>query len=215
MKLLVIEASTYTGSACVIEDGILRAEEEVAMRGSDAERLMPAVATVLAGAGIPAGNLDAVVCGEGPGSFTSLRIAGSIAKGLAVGTGKPLIPISSLALMVAGAMPALAPGRYTAVLDALRGELYAADVDIGPAGDIAVGLIRLQSAAADFDGERVVVGAGRQVDAVPRARGAARLLEHIRRARPADVDGWEPRYGRIAEAQVKWEAAHGRSLANG
>jgi tRNA threonylcarbamoyladenosine biosynthesis protein TsaB len=29
---------------------------------------------------------------------------------------------------------------------------------------------------------------------------------------PVDIDTWEPQYGRLAEAQVKWEAAHGRPL---
>ena len=34
-------------------------------------------------------------------------------------------------------------------------------------------------------------------------------------AGPVALDGWEPSYGRLAEAQVKWEAAHGRPLADG
>jgi tRNA threonylcarbamoyladenosine biosynthesis protein TsaB len=46
------------------------------------------------------------------------------------------------------------------------------------------------------------------VDARPHARAVALMAE------PAAVDlaTWEPAYGRLAEAQVKWEAAHGRAL---
>jgi len=46
----------------------------------------------------------------------------------------------------------------------------------------------------------------------PRARGAARLTKLIDATPAADLAGWEPAYGRLAEAQVKWEAMHGRSL---
>ena len=46
-----------------------------------------------------------------------------------------------------------------------------------------------------------------------RARAAvARLETCSRRAGPVDLDAWEPAYGRLAEAQVKWESAHGRPL---
>src|SRR6185312_5552279 len=98
------------------------AEGSTAMKGAEQERLMPAVASVLAQARRSLDEVDRIVCGGGPGSFTSLRIAGGIAKGLATGANKPLFAVPSLALMVAGA--SLGPGRYLAVLDALRGEFY-------------------------------------------------------------------------------------------
>ena len=46
----------------------------------------------------------------------------------------------------------------------------------------------------------------------PSAAAAARLTELIDATPAADLAAWEPAYGRLAEAQVKWEAAHGRSL---
>jgi tRNA threonylcarbamoyladenosine biosynthesis protein TsaB len=46
----------------------------------------------------------------------------------------------------------------------------------------------------------------------PRARAAARLAGLIDATPAADLASWEPAYGRLAEAQVKWEAAHGRPL---
>ena len=52
---------------------------------------------------------------------------------------------------------------------------------------------------------------GRSVE--PHAAAAAVLTKLIDATPPADLAGWEPAYGRLAEAQVKWEAAHGRPLA--
>ena len=47
----------------------------------------------------------------------------------------------------------------------------------------------------------------------PHARGVARVMDQVIAAGECDVDAWEPVYGRLAEAQVKWEGAHGRRLA--
>ena len=66
---------------------------------------MPAVADALREATVDPRQLDRIVCGAGPGSFTSLRIAGAIAKGLALSAGAPLHPVSSLLLVVAGTSP--------------------------------------------------------------------------------------------------------------
>jgi tRNA threonylcarbamoyladenosine biosynthesis protein TsaB len=215
---LVLEASTYAGSAAVIDGMRLISERSVAMRGREHEALMPAVAEVLDDAGVGPGAVERVVCGAGPGSFTSLRIAGAIAKGIALAAVCPLVPVSSLALVVASRDP-FAPGRYLAAIDALRGEHYVALFDVGAEGEMrALGPeLRVPSTdvlerAAAHDA--VAVGPGREgaahVD--PRASAAARLASFLEAIPAADLSGWEPAYGRLAEAQVKWEATHGRSL---
>ena len=218
MITLVLEASTYAGSAAVIDGTRVLAERAVAMRGREHEALMPAVADVLADAGAGPGAIERVICGAGPGSFTSLRIAGAIAKGIALAAVCPLVPVSSLALIVASREP-FVPGRYLAAIDALRGEHYVALFEVNGTGDVsALGPeLRvpsddvLERAAAH---EAVAVGPGREgaahVD--PRASAAARLADLLDRSEAADLARWEPAYGRLAEAQVKWEAAHGRSL---
>ena len=218
MITLVLEASTYAGSAAVIDGTRVLAERAVAMRGREHEALMPAVAEVLADAGAGPGAIERVICGAGPGSFTSLRIAGAIAKGIALAAVCPLVPVSSLALVVASREP-FVPGRYLAAIDALRGEHYVALFEVDGTGDVsALGPeLRvpsddvLERAAAH---EAVAVGPGREgathVD--PRASAAARLADLLDRSEAADLARWEPAYGRLAEAQVKWEAAHGRSL---
>jgi tRNA threonylcarbamoyladenosine biosynthesis protein TsaB len=173
------------------------------------------VAELLVEASVPPAQLERVVCGAGPGSFTSLRIAGGIAKGLALAMAIPLIPVSSLALLVA-ARAARRPGRYLGAIDALRGEHYVAEFSVTDAGELqAEGGVSL-APSADLPeyarrSDLVLVAAG--ATAAPHARAAALITKLIDGTPAADLAAWEPAYGRLAEAQVKWEAAHGRSLA--
>ena len=221
MITLVIEASTYAGSTALLDDGRLLAERRVAMRGREHEALMPAVAELLDEHGLGPLAVERVVCGAGPGSFTSLRIAGAIAKGIALAAVCPLVPVSSLALVVASREP-FAPGRYLAAIDALRGEHYVGLFEVATTGTMrALGpehRVRssdlLDVAAAQ---DAIAVGPEREgtghVD--PRASAAARLADLLEATPAADLARWEPIYGRLAEAQVKWEATHGRPLEVG
>lgn len=206
---LVLESSTYAGSVAVIRGNEVVAAVDVEMRGRDEERLMPAVAECVGG--IPKGieSIQRVVCGAGPGSFTSLRIAASIAKGICHARGIPLFAVSSLSLIVAAA--GKERGSYVVALDAMRRESFAALVKIADGGTIPAAVpmrIVPRSALAEE-----AAGAGAELlPGAPHATGVARMLDSILAAGPADLGAWEPDYGRAAEAQVKWEAAHGRSL---
>ena len=214
--LLALDASTYVGTVAVLRGPRLLAAREARMRGEHEERLMPAVAEALAEAGVAADALDGVACGGGPGSFTSLRIAGSIAKGIATARGCPLHALSSLTLVVAGAVPPLPPGRWLATLDAMRGERFAALVVTDDAGRVIeeghpsrVPAAGVEEAARRAEARVVPFDHGH---GAPHARGVMRALHLLAARGPVDLDAWEPEYGRLAEAQVKWEAAHGRPL---
>jgi tRNA threonylcarbamoyladenosine biosynthesis protein TsaB len=210
--VLALDAATYRGTAALLRGGAVVAGEEVAMRGAQEERLLPAVVALLGAAGVDATAITAVACGAGPGSFTSLRIAAAIAKGIAAARGVPLYAVSSLALTVAAAeLPA---GDYLSVLDAMRGDVFAQHVRTGADGWVelagAPGLVARSELAALAGrlGARIV-GPGEALDAAPDARGFARLW---RQAAAVDLAAWEPTYGRLAEAQTKWERTHGRPL---
>ncbi len=213
---LALDASTYRGTVAVIDGERVVAEESVAMRGADEERLMPAVASALAAAGVAPRDLSHVVCGAGPGSFTSLRIAGSIAKGVAMATGATFHAVPSMLLVVAGAARPLDAGRYLVLVDAMRDERFAAEVVVGDDGAIALAgphALVPADAAARMAAERglVRVGPAEEAELWPHARGVARLAGSSL-VTPVSLDSWEPDYGRLAEAQVKWESAHGRPL---
>lgn len=214
---LAIDASTYRGTVALLAGGHVVATSEIAMRGEREERLMPAIAAALGSAGAAVADVGQVVVGGGPGSFTSLRIGAALAKGICVARKLPLAAIPSLALLVAGTDVPVADGRYLAILDAMRGDVYAAviesiggivvrvsDPHLAPRGAVP--------ALARDHGARVV-GAGESLDGAPHVRGLARLDPSL--VRQVSLAAWEPAYGRLAEAQVKWETEHGRSLATG
>jgi tRNA threonylcarbamoyladenosine biosynthesis protein TsaB len=147
-----------------------------------------------------------------------LRIAASIAKGVAVGVGCPLFALSSLALL-AGAEGAPSAGRYLAVLDALREESYVGGYQVeggGVSEFFSERLVRqseVEQLASSLGA--VTVGPGRAIDRAPHARGAVALESMITESGPVDLASWEPRYGRKAEAQMRWEASHQRPLPLG
>lgn len=208
---LALEASTYTGSVAVIHGADVVASRDVEMRGRDEERLMPAVAACVSA--LPGGiaSVRRVVCGGGPGSFTSLRIAASIAKGICHARGLPMFAVSSLALIVAGSPRAEKGGRYAAALDAMRDEAFVGMFDIAGDGEVRVASpVRIISRSAVSQGARAA--GATLIEGAPHASSVARMLDSILRAGPVDLSAWEPDYGRAAEAQVKWEAEHGRPL---
>ncbi len=221
---LALEGATYEGSVALLADSTviaersIRPEEGGLSRVGRGERLMPAVAECLGESGVKGSEITRIVCGAGPGSFTSLRVAGSVAKGLAAGYGVDLFAVPSLLLTVTGAKRPLAPGEYLSVLNAMRGEFFAARVLLQPDGSaIQVEPTTILSAeqlteAAARDGAVRVIGPGQANDARPHARGVAGVLSSIVEGGPVDLASWEPEYGRLAEAQVRWEAAHGRPL---
>lgn len=214
MIVLALDASTYAGSVALIRDGAVTGQVVVAMRGEHEERLMPAVAGLLTDHAVRVEQLDAVACGAGPGSFTSLRIAASIAKGLSVAREIPLLVAPSTLLVAAAAEPPLQPGRYVVALDAMRGDFFCHDVEVTaeailPGDAWRAPRAELEAHAAS-NGARII-GPAEALPLAPHARGFAKLIA-LGIASPVELTTWEPDYGRKAEAQVRWEAAHGREL---
>jgi len=95
MKLLAFDTSTQTLGVALHCDGQARVvETEGGAHASDA--LLPLIMQILAENGIRINDLDAIAFGCGPGAFTGLRTACSVAQGLALGAGLPLISIVTL-----------------------------------------------------------------------------------------------------------------------
>lgn len=102
MKLLAIETSTSFASVALrLNEADDIVEEEHTLQ-KHAEWVLAAVDRVLKKANQRLSDLDGIVFDEGPGSFTGLRIACSLAKGLALGGGLPLYPVSSLQAVYLG-----------------------------------------------------------------------------------------------------------------
>ena len=140
LQLLALDTSTDTLSIAVagLRDGTPMAWQHSAAGGALASStLIPAILDLMARAGLAFGDLDAIAFGCGPGAFTGLRTACSVAQGLAFGaklaSGRPpmqVLPVDTLLVLAEQARSEhLADGqplRVLAMLDARMDEIYAA-----------------------------------------------------------------------------------------
>ena len=122
MKLLAIETATEACSVALWCDGEVRERFEIAPR-RHAELTLPWCDALLAEAGVTRAQLDAIAVGRGPGAFTGVRLAIAIAQGIALGLDRPLVPLSTLQVLAAGA-DAREGDRVLAAIDARMSEVY-------------------------------------------------------------------------------------------
>jgi tRNA threonylcarbamoyladenosine biosynthesis protein TsaB len=206
---LALDASAGPASVALCIDGVCVQSRRIDRQGS-AELLAPTVQECLASAGLHARELTDVIVGGGPGSFTGLRVAAAFAKGLVRGANATLHAVPSLALTV-GSLPEPAAGEYIAVLDALRGEWFAQSLCRGRDGAWTAGAMTREPIVAireraESTGAQLI---GPPIDVLQQPDATAAMLFAVT---AVSRDTWEPDYGRLAEAQVKWEEAHARAL---
>lgn len=123
-RLLAFDTSTEVMSIALVQGGdTLLVEGEGGAHAS--ARLIPEILALLARAGCRLAALDAIGFGAGPGAFTGLRTACSVAQGLALGAAKPVLAIDSLRIV---AQDAAEHGRFDGwvAMDARMDEVYAA-----------------------------------------------------------------------------------------
>ena len=102
MRYLAIEtAYDICGVAVVSDKGVEAIDDRPAPRQHN-EILAPAVGQLLRGMDTQFKDLDGIALSAGPGSYTGLRVGMSYAKGLAYGTGLPIIPVPSLPSLLQG-----------------------------------------------------------------------------------------------------------------
>lgn len=227
---LAIDTATDLASVAVGPPPEARASAQIRGARRHAAELVPTVAALLDRLELTPRELGGIVVGDGPGSFTGLRIGWATAKGLAQQWGLEVRTVPSLL-----AAAAVAPGEVgvpvAAWFDALRGEIFGAlyavhetrvealvtPVVLTPeefvarspraaarvVGDGALrydALVRRWTGTAPIGPEALRPGAAMLLRLLHH-EGAVRVLEDPMTA--------EPSYGRAAEAQVRWEAVHG------
>ncbi|HET9065251.1 MAG TPA: tRNA (adenosine(37)-N6)-threonylcarbamoyltransferase complex dimerization subunit type 1 TsaB [Gemmatimonadales bacterium] len=233
MITLAIDTATARCTVAVT-DGVATQEAHVDGPRRHTREALGLVDGLLREIGADPGDIVAVLSGDGPGSFTGLRVATSIAKALT--WGRPAVTWHvSPSLLIQG-MPhitAQGGGRLLAVTDALRGDLYAGCWDVVSDRIAPVNGFPRSMAPADlaaFGSPVVVVGdiSEQLAEAVRAATGLtpitgaaalpdARALLTLARvsggtAAVTDPGRWSPTYGRPVEAQAVWERKHGRIL---
>lgn len=126
MNLLALDTSSEGCSAALLSCNQLISRSELAPRGHT-RLLMPMIRELLTEAELTPADLDVLAFACGPGSFTGLRIATGVVQGLAYGLDIPVVPVSSLQAVAAGAIERfeLPEGDRVAVaFDARMGEVY-------------------------------------------------------------------------------------------
>lgn len=125
MKLLAFDTSTERLAVGLVAGGVARTRNE-AGGALASTALLPAVQALMAEAGLRFADLDAIAFGGGPGAFTGLRTACSVAQGLGLGAGRPLLALDSLLVVAEDACPDAPDGTEVGVaMDARMDEVYA------------------------------------------------------------------------------------------
>lgn len=123
MRRLAIDTSTLACTVALQLDDVLIERYEEQPR-EHTRLLMPMIREVLTEAGTDLASLDAIVLGNGPGSFIGMRIAASVAQGLAHGAGLNIVPVSSLAAVAAQVFMEGDAERVAVAQDAHLQEIY-------------------------------------------------------------------------------------------
>lgn len=123
MKLLAFDTATEACSAALLVGESIVERFEVAPR-AHARLLLPMLDSLLDEADLRLTDLDAIAFGRGPGSFTGLRIAASVAQGLACGADLPVLPVSSLTALARAAFHNSLAVQVLAAIDARMEEIY-------------------------------------------------------------------------------------------
>lgn len=130
MNLLAFDTSTETMSIAVQRSGVAKPWLHDGAGGAQASaQLIPSIESLMRQAQLALTQLDAIVFGAGPGSFTGLRSACAVAQGLAFGANVPVLPVNTLLAVAEAARlhyPEAQEVCVTALLDARMDELYMA-----------------------------------------------------------------------------------------
>ena len=123
MNLLALETATTYCSVALLVDGVSLQLDEPAPQ-KHAALLLPMVEKLLAEAGLSKAQLNVVAFGQGPGSFTGLRIAAAAAQGIALGMDLPVVGVSTLAALAHQRYRVAGVSHCIACLDARMSEVY-------------------------------------------------------------------------------------------
>jgi tRNA threonylcarbamoyladenosine biosynthesis protein TsaB len=192
MLILAFDTATEVATSALVADG-----EVLGERVSHAVTLLEDVDALLRQGGAHADEIEALVVGIGPGSFTGVRVGLATARGLALALDVPVAGVSTLAALAAGA-----PGALP-VIDARRREIFVANGEpraLAPAElQLAPGTLCVGNGAVRY--RAILEAAGAEIPAdrderhLPRARFHAELATEFRPAE--DV---EPLYVRVPDA---------------
>jgi tRNA threonylcarbamoyladenosine biosynthesis protein TsaB len=204
-----LDTSTPVTSVAVLGDDELELHDEGG-KPRHAQTLQPLLEDVLARAGASWEDVERLCVGVGPGGFTGLRLGIATARAIAQARDLPVVPVSSLDALAAGH-----EGRVAAVIDARRGEVFAAIYEDGTrtlepvalapgalAARLAPGTIAVGDGAVRFRLELERAGAAVPADgSVAHRVSALNVCRLGRVGEPVDRDALLPDYRREPDAK--------------
>ncbi len=221
--ILAFDTSGPVGSVAVAAGADVLARGVMTRQAGHAALLVPTIDDVLDDAGVDREEIALIVVGEGPGSFTGVRVAAATAKGLGRALGVPVRAVSSLA---AAAFSADAGAIRYAIFDARAERVYAACWGVGSdhceeliaptsvelrdlmAGDVPPGAVFVGDAAQKH--RALIEAAGHPVVAAererPHADGLVAFAARVPGAPVDDLGAWEPAYVRASSAERLWKS---------
>jgi len=160
VKLLALDTSTDACSVAVLS-GESVFEQHVIEPRAHTRILLPMIRHVLREASLEPTDLDALVLGNGPGSFIGMRISASVAQGICYAAGLDIVPVSSLAAIAAEVMHESHVNDVLVAQDARMSEIYvgrfARDADGLPVARSEEEIVPL-GPVADVSSQTVVAG---------------------------------------------------------
>ena len=124
MKILSIDSSAIVATVALCEGEKLLAEYTVKNGNTHSETLLPMIESIFKNFGISVKDIDIFAASSGPGSFTGVRIGAATLKGLAFGSGKPCIGVSTLEAIAENLI--MHKGLICSVMNARRSQVYTA-----------------------------------------------------------------------------------------
>ena len=124
MKILALDSSATVATVALCEDERLLAESTLNNGNTHSETLLPMVEALLRSYGITVREVDLFAATNGPGSFTGVRIGAATLKGLAFGSDKPCLGVSTLEAIAENLV--VRAGLICPVMNARRSQVYTA-----------------------------------------------------------------------------------------
>lgn len=233
MTILAIDTSNYPLGVALIEDNQVLGEYITNLKKNHSVRIMPAIQTLMKDCERVPAQLTKIVVAQGPGSYTGVRIGVTIAKTMAWSLKIPLVGVSSLEIIAAGA------GRYfdgyiSPLIDARRGQVYTGlyEYQSGQLTTVKEDCLVLSAdwAVALKEVKKPILFVGNDLplhrtvleDTLGSQAVFAEITEHnprpselalLGKGKPGeDIHSFVPNYIRLAEAEAKWLEANGKIL---
>ena len=164
MKILAFDSTATTASVAITEDSRLLGEVTLNNGNTHSETLLPMAEALLGMLRLTVRDIDLFACSAGPGSFTGVRIGAATVKGMAFGTKKPCVGVSTLealAYNMRGHRGIVCP-----VMNARRSQVYTAIFESDGENvkrlseDMAIGSDELDEMLSSYDADVYLVGDG-------------------------------------------------------